>query len=80
MWRSGPGSVTARAGAPLRALNVTRGTVLAADVEAADSLWAKFMGLMGRRSLDEGAGLPLSVGHADAGVREVILRIADPAS
>ena len=27
------------------------------DVEVADSLWGKFMGLMGRRSLPAGAGL-----------------------
>jgi uncharacterized membrane protein (UPF0127 family) len=31
--------------------NLTRGTVLADHVEVAASLWAKFMGLMGRRSL-----------------------------
>ena len=41
----------------LIARNVTRGTVLAADLESGDSLWAKFMGLMGRPSLAEGAGL-----------------------
>ena len=39
------------------ARNVTRGTVLAADLESADSLWAKFLGLMGRPSLPAGAGL-----------------------
>jgi uncharacterized membrane protein (UPF0127 family) len=39
------------------ARNVTRGTVLASDVEAGSSLWAKFMGLMGRPSLAPGAGL-----------------------
>src|SRR5215210_3020121 len=47
--------MTARA--RLVARNVTRATVLAADVESADSLWAKFMGLMGRPPLDAGAGL-----------------------
>ena len=41
----------------LVARNVTRATVLAQDLEAADSLWAKFMGLMGRPSLPDGAGL-----------------------
>lgn len=40
--------------------NETRGTVLADRVEMADSLWARFMGLMGRRSLAEGAGLYLA--------------------
>jgi uncharacterized protein len=39
------------------ARNVTRGTVLASDVEAGSSLWAKFMGLMGRPSLAPGACL-----------------------
>ncbi len=41
----------------LVARNVTRGTVLAADLESGDGLWAKFMGLMGRPSLAAGAGL-----------------------
>jgi uncharacterized protein len=39
------------------ARNLTRGTVVATEVESADSLWAKFMGLMGRPSLPAGAGL-----------------------
>jgi uncharacterized membrane protein (UPF0127 family) len=39
------------------ARNVTRGTVLARDVEAAASVWGKFKGLMGRASLAPGAGL-----------------------
>lgn len=43
---------------PLRAArNVERGTVLATRLESADSLWAKFMGLMGRGSLEPDAGL-----------------------
>ena len=37
--------------------NVERGTVLAERLESADSLWAKFRGLMGRASLADGAGL-----------------------
>jgi hypothetical protein len=37
--------------------NVTRSTVLADRVEIAASLWAKFMGLMGRASLPAGDGL-----------------------
>ena len=40
-----------------QARNLTRGTVLATDVESADSLWAKFKGLMGRPSLAAGTGL-----------------------
>ena len=39
------------------ARNRTRATELAADVESAASLWAKFMGLMGRPSLAPGSGL-----------------------
>jgi uncharacterized membrane protein (UPF0127 family) len=41
----------------MRAENLTRGTTLAAEVEVAASLWAKFWGLMGRPSLAPGAGL-----------------------
>jgi uncharacterized membrane protein (UPF0127 family) len=41
----------------LIARNVTRGTVLASALESGEGLWAKFMGLMGRPSLAEGAGL-----------------------
>jgi uncharacterized protein len=37
--------------------NTTRGTVLVRDLEVADGLWGKFMGLMGRASLDLGDGL-----------------------
>src|SRR4051794_2698451 len=39
------------------ARNVTRGSMLAVDVESADGLWAKFLGLMGRASLADGASL-----------------------
>ena len=39
------------------ARNLTRSTVLAADLEIAAGLWGKFMGLMGRGSLAPGAGL-----------------------
>ena len=42
---------------PLVARNTTRGTVLAERLETADGLWAKFMGLMGRASLQPGDGL-----------------------
>jgi uncharacterized membrane protein (UPF0127 family) len=35
----------------LRARNETRGTILAERIETAASLWGRFMGLMGRRSL-----------------------------
>lgn len=39
------------------ARNVDRDTVLATRLESADSLWARFMGLMGRASLEAGSGL-----------------------
>jgi uncharacterized membrane protein (UPF0127 family) len=43
--------------ARLVARNLDRGAILASRLETADSLWGKFRGLMGRRSLDAGAGL-----------------------
>ncbi len=39
------------------ARNVTRGTHLATRLETADGLWARFMGLMGRATLEPDAGL-----------------------
>jgi uncharacterized membrane protein (UPF0127 family) len=43
----------------VRAENLTRGTVVAADLAVASSLWAKFRGLMGRSraSFPDGSGL-----------------------
>lgn len=41
----------------LSARNVTRDTVLASRLEEAAGLWARFMGLMGRGTLDAGGGL-----------------------
>ena len=43
----------------MRAGNATRGTALASRLDAADSLWAKFRGLMGRSraSFRAGSGL-----------------------
>ncbi|MFI5262062.1 MAG: DUF192 domain-containing protein [Candidatus Limnocylindrales bacterium] len=45
---------------PLELRNITRGTAVATQVAAADSFWARFMGLMGRASLgpQEGLWLP----------------------
>ena len=39
------------------AWNETRGTVVATKVDVAATLWARFMGLMGRRSLPASHGL-----------------------
>ena len=44
------------AGRP-QAINETRGTVLAAEVEHGVSFWARFKGLMGRASLPAGRAL-----------------------
>ena len=57
----------------LAARNVTRHTVLAQRVEAAVSLWAKFLGLMGRPSLDTGAGLWLPGSN---GIHMMFMRFA----
>jgi uncharacterized membrane protein (UPF0127 family) len=42
---------------PAGVRNLSRGTVLASDLETADGLWGKFLGLMGRPTLPEGACL-----------------------
>ena len=44
----------------LTARNQSRASELAARLEVADGLWARFMGLMGRPSLEAGAGLWLT--------------------
>ena len=41
----------------LSARNVTRDSILASKLEEAAGLWGRFMGLMGRASLDAGGGL-----------------------
>jgi uncharacterized membrane protein (UPF0127 family) len=55
----------------LVARNETRGTVLADRVEVGASLWAKFMGLMGRPSLEPGAALWLP---GDNGIHMFFMR------
>ena len=47
----------------LHARNLDRDTVLASPLESAESLWARFMGLMGRPSLPPGSGLWLPGGN-----------------
>jgi uncharacterized membrane protein (UPF0127 family) len=56
---------------PAVARNETRERVLAARLETASSLWAKFMGLMGRRSLPDGDGLWLP---ASNGIHMMFMR------
>lgn len=53
------------------ARNLDRGTVLAERLETAASLWAKFLGLMGRRSLAAGEGLWLP---ASNGIHMMFMR------
>ena len=57
----------------MNATNVTRGRVLAVDVEVAGSVWARFMGLMGRRNLPPDAGLWLP---GDNGIHMFFMRFA----
>ena len=56
----------------LSARNLTRGTTLATHVEVAASLWAKFMGLMGRRALEPGFALWLP---ASNGIHMFFMRV-----
>ena len=44
----------------MRARNLTRSTELATELEVADTLWARFKGLMGRPGLALGSGLWLT--------------------
>ena len=53
--------------------NVERGTVLAEQLESANSLWAKFCGLMGRATLADGAGLWLPGSN---GIHMMFMRFA----
>ena len=57
----------------MNASNVTRGRVLAGDVEVAGSVWARFMGLMGRRTLASDAALWLP---GDNGIHMFFMRFA----
>ncbi len=65
---------SAAPGSPmLQAVNVTRASRLADSLESADSLWARFMGLMGRSTLPDGAGLWLPGGN---GIHMLFMRFA----
>ncbi len=59
--------------ARVAARNLTRGTVLADRVEIAASLWARFMGLMGRAALTPGDGLWLT---GTNGIHMLFMRFA----
>ncbi|HEU4673416.1 MAG TPA: DUF192 domain-containing protein [Candidatus Limnocylindrales bacterium] len=59
--------------AAARALNHTCDSVLADRLESATSLWARFMGLMGRASLPAGHGLWLS---GTNGIHMMFMRFA----
>jgi uncharacterized membrane protein (UPF0127 family) len=60
-------------GRAAEARNETRDTTLANAVETAGSLWARFMGLMGRRSLPAGQALWLRGGN---GIHMFFMRFA----
>ena len=55
------------------ARNLTRGTILAENIEHASGLWGKFKGLMGRPSLAPGAGLWLPESN---GIHMMFMRFA----
>jgi uncharacterized membrane protein (UPF0127 family) len=57
----------------MAARNLTRSTDLATSIEVASSLWAKFMGLMGRPSLAPDAGLWLPDSN---GIHMMFMRFA----
>jgi uncharacterized protein len=57
----------------IAARNLTRDTDLATSLEVAGSLWAKFLGLMGRADLPAGAGLWLP---ASNGIHMMFMRFA----
>ena len=57
----------------MNATNVTRGRVLAVEVEVAGSVWARFMGLMARRALPPEHGLWLP---GDNGIHMFFMRFA----
>jgi uncharacterized membrane protein (UPF0127 family) len=57
----------------LVARNLDRGTVLASRLEVGGSLWAKFIGLMGRPSLSPGEGLWLPDSN---GIHMMFMRFA----
>jgi len=58
---------------PLRARNLSRSTALAERLEVADSLWRKFMGLMGRPGLEPDTGLWLTGSN---GIHMMFMRFA----
>jgi uncharacterized membrane protein (UPF0127 family) len=43
----------------IKVINTTRGTVVAEEVEVADTFWTRLVGLLGRRELSPGKGLML---------------------
>src|SRR3954454_6045063 len=57
----------------LRARNVSREAELVSRLEVADSLWARFMGLMGRANMDPDTGLWLS---GTNGIHMMFMRFA----
>lgn len=48
----------------MQVVNETKGTVIAKRLRVADSLWARFWGLMGRKALADGEALLLKPGSS----------------
>ena len=65
--------MTSDVAAHMRARNVDRATDLGDRLEVAESLWARYMGLMGRPRLDPGAGMWLTSGN---GIHMMFMRFA----
>jgi uncharacterized membrane protein (UPF0127 family) len=57
----------------MRARNVSRATELGDHLEVAESLWGRFLGLMGRSRLEPGAGLWLT---GTNGIHMMFMRFA----
>ena len=57
----------------VRARNLTRATDLGDRLEVANSLWERFMGLMGRQTLEPGTGLWLTGAN---GIHMMFMRFA----
>lgn len=51
--------------------NITRGNVLCESVELAESFWARFHGLMCRRSLESGSGMLI---EGDGSIHSAFMR------
>jgi len=56
--------VSTRSKSRVRVLNRTKGTLLASSVEVADSAFSRFVGLLGRQSIESGGGIWIVPGNS----------------